>query len=129
MKPARRPRWKAWPAESFPFSRPLNARLRTFCAANLTGSFIPSEICRMRRRVFRLRPISRRLKWNRCAQDPREPVASKSMANHLQPTRKILEEIHAKPSLRKNICFQASWKDHLPLAVRCRLFGGSEFLK
>jgi glycosyltransferase involved in cell wall biosynthesis len=59
----------------------------------------------------------------------RELVASKSMTNHLQSTRKILEEIHAKPSLRKQICFQTSWQDHLPLAVRCRLSGGSEFLK
>jgi len=62
-------------------------------------------------------------------QDLRRLVASKSMANHLQSMRKILAEIGAKPSLRKKICYQASWKDHLPLAIRCRLFGGSEFLK
>jgi glycosyltransferase involved in cell wall biosynthesis len=59
----------------------------------------------------------------------RELVASKSMTNHLQSMRKILAEIHAKPSRSEKICFQASWKDHLPLAVRCRLSGGSEFLK
>ncbi len=58
----------------------------------------------------------------------RELVASKFMTNHLQSTRKILEEIHSKPSLRKKICYQASWKDHLPLAVRCRLPGGNESL-
>jgi glycosyltransferase involved in cell wall biosynthesis len=61
--------------------------------------------------------------------DLRGLVASKSMANHLQATRKILGEIHAKPSLRKKIHFQTSWKDHLPLAVRCRWSGNSEFLK
>jgi glycosyltransferase involved in cell wall biosynthesis len=61
--------------------------------------------------------------------DLRRLMASKSIANHLQSTRKILEAIHAKPSVRKKISFQTSWKDHLPLAVRCRLSGGSEFLK
>jgi glycosyltransferase involved in cell wall biosynthesis len=61
--------------------------------------------------------------------DLRRLMAPKSMASHLQATAKILEEIHAKPSLRKKIHFQTCWKDHLPLAVRCRLSGGSEFLK
>jgi hypothetical protein len=56
-------------------------------------------------------------------------MAPKSMANHLQATSRILEEVHAKPSIRKKIHFQTCWKDHLPLAVRCRLSGGSEFLK
>ena len=61
--------------------------------------------------------------------DLRRLMAPKSMAYHLQATRKILEEIHAKPSLRRRIHFQSCWKDHLPLAIRCRLSGGSEFLK
>ena len=59
----------------------------------------------------------------------RRLMAPKSMANHLVATRKILGEIHAKPSLRKEIRFQSSWKNHLPLAFRCRLSGGSEVLK
>jgi hypothetical protein len=59
----------------------------------------------------------------------RQLMAAKSMANHLQSTRQILAEIRAKPSLRKQIFFHASWRDHLPLAIRCRLSGGSEFLK
>ena len=61
--------------------------------------------------------------------DLRRLMAPKSMANHLQATSKILGEIHAKPSLRKKIRFQTCWKDYLPLAVRCRLSGDSEFLK
>ena len=61
--------------------------------------------------------------------DLRRLMAPKSMANHLQATSRILEEVHAKPSIRKKIHFQTCWKDHLPLAVRCRLSGGSEFLK
>jgi glycosyltransferase involved in cell wall biosynthesis len=61
--------------------------------------------------------------------DLRRLMAPKSMANHLQATSRILEEVHAKPSIRKKIHFQTWWKDHLPLAVRCRLSGGSEFLK
>lgn len=61
--------------------------------------------------------------------DLRRRVAPKSMANHLLATRTIMDEVHAKPSLREKIHFQSSWKDHLPLAIRCRLSGGSEFLK
>ena len=61
--------------------------------------------------------------------DLRRLMAPKSMANHLQATSRILEEVHAKPSIRKKIHFQTCWKDYLPLAVRCRLSGGSEFLK
>ena len=61
--------------------------------------------------------------------DLRLLMARRSMANHLQATSKILEGIHAKPSLRKKIHFQSCWKDHLPLAVRCRWSGNSEFLK
>jgi glycosyltransferase involved in cell wall biosynthesis len=61
--------------------------------------------------------------------DLRLLVAHRSMASHLQAVCKILEEIHAKPSLRKKIRFQTCWKDHLPLAFRCRLSGNSEFLK
>jgi glycosyltransferase involved in cell wall biosynthesis len=61
--------------------------------------------------------------------DLRRLMAPKSMANHLQATAKILGEIHAQPSLRKKIHFQTRWKDHLPLAVRCRWSGNSEFLK
>jgi len=61
--------------------------------------------------------------------DLRRLMAPRSMANHLLATRKILGEVHAKPSLRKAIRHQSSWKDHLPLAVRCRLSGGKECLK
>ena len=90
----------------YPVGKMQDAAARLLAAANLP----PAEMESLRSKL-------------------RELVASKSMASHLQSTRKILEEIYAKPSLRKQICFQASWKDHLPLAVRCRLFAGSEFLK
>jgi glycosyltransferase involved in cell wall biosynthesis len=61
--------------------------------------------------------------------DLRRLVAHRSMANHLQTAYRILDEIRAKPSVRKNICFQGSWEDYLPLAARCRWSGNSDFLK
>jgi glycosyltransferase involved in cell wall biosynthesis len=61
--------------------------------------------------------------------DLRLLVASRSMTNHLQTAYRILEEIHAKPAVGKKLSSQRSWMDYLPLAVRCRWSGHSEFLK
>ncbi len=59
----------------------------------------------------------------------RRLMTPRSMHNHLQAACRILEDLAAKPSVRRKIKFQASWMDCLPLAVRCRLAGHSEFLK
>jgi len=61
--------------------------------------------------------------------DLRALVAGKTMANHLQSVGNILEEIQAKPAVRREMCFQGSWTDRLPLAVKCRWLGSSDFLK
>ena len=61
--------------------------------------------------------------------DLRRLVAPRSMKNNLHEAYKTLAAIHAKPSVRKKFYFQTSWQDLLPMAVRCRLSGGSEFLK
>jgi hypothetical protein len=56
-------------------------------------------------------------------------MVPRSMTNNLQAAWRILEGIRAKPSVRRKISFQGSWADYLPLAVRCRWSGNSEFLK
>jgi len=56
-------------------------------------------------------------------------MASRSMSQHLRVVRQILDGIWAKPSVRAKMRFQSSWADYLPLAVRCRWTGHSEFLK
>jgi glycosyltransferase involved in cell wall biosynthesis len=56
-------------------------------------------------------------------------MVPRSMTNNLQAAWRILEGIRAKPSVRREISFQGSWADYLPLAVRCRWSGNSEFLK